>query len=337
MSQRKPKKKVENITLFFNQYLNIFPDDFFITKNKKLKILKNPLHEENSKNELNNIDYYSGRSNTTTNFRKSIKKISTVIKFDSTYNKNKNFAFKQKEARSNFIKSKSLSDLEDKDGEQGKYLCKSILTKKNINNNKKYYMNIYNNNKFKSDKIQSNELFKEPSLKNSNQNINYNYKYKPRINLQMKKYIPTEISKENISQNYSKPTTPFFIEGKKFNKNQKMQKLLKINNSSVIGLKYPKIKQHIRNKQIMLTETEKNIKIKKEENKINKRPFTPNKQNIKTKIKNTIDNIFVELSKNCEENPDILNKFNDLIRDVKNIQKVIKHKKASIFKNNTKL
>ena len=335
MSQRKPKKKVENITLFFNQYLNIFPDDFFITKNKKLIILKNPLHEENSKNELNNIDYYSGRSNTTTNFRKSIKKISTVIKFDSTYNKNKNFAFKQKEARSNFIKSKSLSDLEDKDGEQGKYLCKSILTKKNINNNKKYYMNIYNNNKFKSDKIQSNELFKEPSLKNSNQNINYNYKYKPRINLQMKKYIPTEISKENISQNYSKPTTPFFIEGKKFNKNQKMQKLLKINNSSVIGLKYPKIKQHIRNKQIMLTETEKNIKIKKEENKINKRPFTPNKQNIKTKIKNTIDNIFVELSKNCEENPDILNKFNDLIRDVKNIQKVIKHKKASIFKNKT--
>jgi len=338
MSQRKSKKKVENITLFFNHHLNIFPDDFFITKNNKLKILKNPLHEENSKNELNNIEYYSGRSNTTTNFRKSIKKISTVIKFDSTYTKSKNSTFKQKNARSNFIKSKSLSDLDDKDDEQGKYLCKSILTKKNINNNKKYYMNIYNNNKFKSDKIQANELFKESSLKNSGQNINYNYKINPRINLQKKKYIPTEISKENISNNYSKPRTPLFIEGKIFNKNpKKMQKILKINNSSIIGLKYPKIKQHIRNKQILITETEKNIKIKKEENKMNKRPFTSNKQNIKTKIKNTIDNIFVELSKNCEENPDIFNKFNNLIRDVKNIQKVIKHKKASIFNNNTKL
>ena len=336
MSQRKIKKKTENIKLFFNRHLNIFPDDFFITKNKKLKILKNPLHEENSKSEVNNIEYYSGRSNTTTNFRKPIKKISTVIKFDSNCNKNKNFSFKQKDARNNFIKSKSLSDLDDKDGEQGKYLCKSILSKKNTNNNKKYYMNIYNNNKFKSDKIQSNELFKESSLKNSKQNINYNYKNRTRINIQKKKYIPTEISKENISQNDSKPTTPFFIEGNP----KKFQKIIKINNSGEIGLKYPKIKQHIKNKQnkqIMITDTEKNIKIKKEESKINKRPFTSNKQNIKTKIKNTIDNIFVELSKNCEENPDILDKFNNLIRDVKNIQKVIKHKKASIFKNNTKL
>ena len=72
-------------------------------------------------------------------------------------------------------------------------------------------------------------------------------------------------------------------------------------------------------------------------NKLNKRPLSSNKQNIKTKIKNTIDNIFVELSKNYEENQDILDKFNSLIRDVKNIQKVIKHKKVSIFKNNTKL
>ena len=56
------------------------------------------------------------------------------------------------------------------------------------------------------------------------------------------------------------------------------------------------------------------------------------------KIKqHTIDNIFVELSKNYEDNKDVLDKFNSLIKDVQNIQKVIKHKKASIFKNNPKL
>ena len=68
-----------------------------------------------------------------------------------------------------------------------------------------------------------------------------------------------------------------------------------------------------------------------------KRISSANKQHIKTKIKNTIDNIFVELSKNYEDNQDILDKFNSLIRDVKNIQKVIKHKKVSIYKNNNKL
>ena len=43
------------------------------------------------------------------------------------------------------------------------------------------------------------------------------------------------------------------------------------------------------------------------------------------------------MSKNYEDNQDILDKFNSLIKDVQNIQKVIKHKKASIFKNNPKL
>ena len=154
----------------------------------------------------------------------------------------------------------------------------------------------------------------------------------------MKKYIPTEISKENIVQNYSKPTIPIFIQGNLENMYpKKLQKNLKINNSSEIGFKYPKIKQHIRNTNYMLTEVEKKEKINKNNNKLNKRPLISNKQNIKTKIKNTIDNIFVELSKNCEENPDLLDKFNSLIRDVKNIQKVIKHKKVSVNKNSAKL
>ena len=82
----------------------------------------------------------------------------------------------------------------------------------------------------------------------------------------------------------------------------------------------------------MITEEENKIKMNNDVNKLNKRPSSSNKQNIKTKIKNTIDNIFVELSKNNEENQDILDKFNNLIKDVKNSQKVIKHKKASIFK-----
>ena len=53
MSQKKLKKKGENIKLFFNHHLNIFPDDFFVTKNKKLIIYKNPYNEEDAKNEKN--------------------------------------------------------------------------------------------------------------------------------------------------------------------------------------------------------------------------------------------------------------------------------------------
>ena len=332
MSQKKLKKKGENIKLFFNQHLNIFPDDFFVTKNKKLIIYKNPYNEEDAKNDKIIEVYSTGRNSTTSNFRKSLKKLSNVVKFDRIFDKNKNFEFKQKDARSKFIKSKSLSDLDDKEVDKRQNLYNSMLAKKKINNNKKYYMNIYNNNKFKNPNIESNELFKISTLKYKNK-LNNNYS-----NLRMKKYIQTEISKENIVQNYSKPTIPIFMQGNLENMYpKKLQKNLKINNSSEIGFKYPKIKQHIRNTNYMLTEVEKKEKINKNNNKLNKRPLTSNKQNIKTKIKNTIDNIFVELSKNCEENPDLLDKFNSLIRDVKNIQKVIKHKKVSVNKNSAKL
>ena len=332
MSQKKLKKKGENIKLFFNHHLNMFPDDFFVTKNKKLIIYKNPYNEEDAKNDKIIEGYSTGRNSTTSNFRKSLKKLSNVVKFDRIFDKNKNFEFKQKDARSKFIKSKSLSDLDDKEGDKRQNLYNSMLAKKKINNNKKYYMNIYNNNKFKNPNIESNELFKISTLKYKNK-LNNNYS-----NLRMKKYIQTEISKENIVQNYSKPTIPIFIQGNLENMYpKKLQKNLKINNSSEIGFKYPKIKQHIRNTNYMLTEVEKKEKINKNNNKLNKRPLTSNKQNIKTKIKNTIDNIFVELSKNCEENPDLLDKFNSLIRDVKNIQKVIKHKKVSVNKNSAKL
>ena len=332
MSQKKLKKKGENIKLFFNHHLNIFPDDFFVTKNKKLIIYKNPYNEEDAKNDKIIEGYSTGRNSTTSNFRKSLKKLSNVVKFDRIFDKDKNFEFKQKDARSKFIKSKSLSDLDDKEGDKRQNLYNSMLAKKKINNNKKYYMNIYNNNKFKNPNIESNELFKISTLKYKNK-LNNNYS-----NLRMKKYIQTEISKENIVQNYSKPTIPIFMQGNLENMYpKKLQKNLKINNSSEIGFKYPKIKQHIRNTNYMLTEVEKKEKINKNNNKLNKRPLISNKQNIKTKIKNTIDNIFVELSKNCEENPDLLDKFNSLIRDVKNIQKVIKHKKVSVNKNSAKL
>ena len=337
MSQKNSKKKSKNITLFFNRHLNMFPDDFFVTQNKKFIILKNSLQKENSKNGSNNEEYYSGRNNTTSNFRKSIKKLSNVIKFENICNKNKKFAFKKRDAKNKFIKSKSLSDLDDKDNDIGQYLCKSILSKNNINNNKKYYMNKYNNNKFNGANIQFNELFKESSLKAKQKyklNKNANYMNSSKINLLKMHYIQTDISKENICSNYAKPTTPFFIQ-KNIAKNnpKKAHKLMKINNSNEIGIEYPKIKQIIKSKQYMITETEKNMKNDNDIKKLNKRPSSSNKQNIKTKIKNTIDNIFVELSKNYEENQDILDKFNILIRDVKNIQKVIKRKKFFIYKN----
>ena len=343
MSQNNNKKKVGHITLFFNQHLNIFPDDFFITKNKKLIFKKNPFNDENSKNEQNNEDNiaYNINNNTTTNFRKSIKNISNIIKFDNINKKElSRFSFKQKDARSKFIKSKSLSDLDDeKNNEQNQFSRNPFQSKRNLNSSKKYYLNIYNN-KFKNVNIQSNELFTESKLKYKNNNfdiINNKYKNKSKTNIRNYKNIKTEISKENTSQ-YSKPKTPIFLPGKlKAKIPKKSQKILKITNSSEINLKYPKIKRHFKDNQYLITEEEKKIKMNNDVNKLNKRPSSSNKQNIKTKIKNTIDNIFVELSKNCEDNQDILDKFNSLIRDVKNIQKVIKHKKVSIYKNNNKL
>ncbi len=343
MSQNNSKKKVGHITLFFNRHLNIFPDDFFITKNKNLVIKKNPFNEENAKNEQNNDDNIANNinNNTTTNFRKSIKNISNKIKFDNINKKEINrFSFKEKDARSKFIKSKSLSDLDDeKYNEQNQFSRKPIKPRNNLNSSKKYYLNIYNN-KFKNVNIQSNELFTESKLKYKNNNfdiINNKYKNKSKTNIRNYKNIKTEISKENTSQ-YSKPKTPIFLPGKlKAKIPKKSQKILKITNSSEINLKYPKIKRHFRDNQYLITEEENKIKMNNDVNKLNKRPSSSNKQNIKTKIKNTIDNIFVELSKNCEDNQDILDKFNSLIRDVKNIQKVIKHKKVSIYKNNNKL
>ena len=154
MSQKKLKKKGENIKLFFNHHLNIFPDDFFVTKNKKLIIYKNPYNEEDAKNDKIIEGFSTGRNSTTSNFRKSLKKLSNVVKFDRIFDKNKNFEFKQKDARSKFIKSKSLSDLDDKEVDKRQNLYNSMLAKKKINNNKKYYMNIYNNNKFKNPNIE---------------------------------------------------------------------------------------------------------------------------------------------------------------------------------------
>ena len=343
MSKTNSKKKIGNITLLFNRHLHIFPDDFFITKNKNLLLKKSTYNEENAKNAQSNLDNIKDNinNNTTTNFRKSIKKISDLIKFDNIDKNNSNrFSFKEKDARSRFIKSKSLSDLDDEKNrdymEPNQYLRKPISSRKNLNNNKKYYLSIYNN-KFKNINTPSNGLFKESRLKYKNKlEIDNNYKNKnnSKKSFLNKKYINTESSKENKSYYYIKPKSPIYIIEKFKNKTKKIEK---ITNSNEININYPKIKQHTRNKQYTITEADNKKKLNNENNKLNKRPSSSNKQNIKTKIKNTIDNIFVELSKNNEDNQDILDKFNSLIRDVKNIQKVIKHKKACILKSNNKL
>ena len=165
MSRNNSKKKGGNICLFFNRHLNIFPDDFFVTKNKKLIILKNPYNDENSKNEINIADNISNKinNNTTTNFRKSIKKLSNIIKFENINKTRLNkFSFKEKDARSRFIKSKSLSDLDDeKYNEQNHYSRNQFSSRNNLNNSKKYYMDIYDNNEFQNINIKSNELFRE--------------------------------------------------------------------------------------------------------------------------------------------------------------------------------
>ena len=109
---------------------------FSLQKIKIWSSKKNPFNEENAKNEQNNDDNIANNinNNTTTNFRKSIKNISNKIKFDNINKKEINrFSFKEKDARSKFIKSKSLSDLDDeKYNEQNQFSRKPIKPRNNL-------------------------------------------------------------------------------------------------------------------------------------------------------------------------------------------------------------
>lgn len=351
-NQKIKGKKKKNINLLYHQRLNIFPEDFFSSNNNiKSKSIKTPynhsrkninlsFNNENNNTEQNSLYNCTYRNNTATNFAKPIKKFSNIIKLDKI-TKIK-FWFKQKESRSKFIKSKSASDLDEKNNES--LFNNHIFDRKQLNN-KEYYMNIYNN-KMKNVNIKSNELFKESELNLKKLKLNNN---KSKLEfLKNKNYTLAEISKENTSHNNLNIYAPSIHTPQ----NSKFIKMAKSNN---IYLKYPKLKEYILSKQYLQTESEKNQKIIPDINKFNKRAFSSKnnkkkhikidsnnnyerntmdkKENIKVKIKNTIDNIFEELEKNYENNPIIFNKFNSLIRDVKNIQKVIKHKKASIFYN----
>jgi hypothetical protein len=140
-------------------------------------------------------------------------------------------------------------------------------------------------------------------------------------------------------------------------KNKKIKKLVNIHKSREIVLKSSSSKP-IKDKNSIL-DTEKKIKNKSKliphMNNFNKRAISlnnnkknngsnninneyslnlNNKSNIQKKIRISINNLFKDLPKNCEDNPVIFNKFESLIKNMKNIQEIILKKKLSLYNNN---
>jgi hypothetical protein len=101
----------------------------------------------------------------------------------------------------------------------------------------------------------------------------------------------------------------------KNNKSKIMGNFNQFNKRAFSSNNYNKSNKNINNKS----------KINKTQNNIN------SKNDIKKNIKNTINNIFKDLPKECEDNPVILYKFNSLIKNMKNIQHIIRNKKNIIF------
>ena len=406
MSLKNKLQRKSKVNLFFNQQINIFPEDFFSTFDQKSnsnldksrnfpkikdkpktnlyinsrnlikdkeEIAKNNYTNEIKLENINNIDF-------------SFQAPSSPVKKNKVSNSNKNHSMSAIN-KTNSFKPLFRSPLKNK-------IKKYDSIKKNNQN-----VNQKNNNinekgkkpKFKCFNVKYNDLFKENKLKflkrNNLKNIAiYSKKEKENeknefkiknINLNMTSRL-NDKSKPNVSKlsNY-RLSTPMI-------KKRVVKKLLNINRSKEIILKSNSIKS-INNKNKGI-EKEKKIKNKKDislsvknfankkysnsevfeekrpkskskiidnfnkrtlyslnhcksnkenkNSKVNKTQNYPNSKNdIKKNIKNTINNIFRDMPKECADNPIILYKFNSLIRNMKNIQHIIQSKKNSFYRN----
>ena len=285
MSVKNKRLRKSNVNLFFNQQINIFPEDFFSTFDKKSNSIKEknkqiphpkiilPKFNEHPKTNLYNISRNQNKNNeeiTKNNFTNIIK-LDNISNFDfsfkapSTPDKKNNITNKihpktvitknnsfQPIFRSPFHNKIKKYELVNKSTQNS--------NESNINNiNKsKNVKNINNNNvrKFKFYNIKCNELFKETKLKflkNKNgKNIDdYNQKEKEKeknTNLNM-----TSRKSENLKtkfQNYriSTPIIKNKIYKKLLNINKSREIVLKSSSSKSINDKFPIIEKEKKSK-----------------------------------------------------------------------------------------
>ena len=405
MSSKNKRQRKSNVNLFFNQQINIFPEDFFSTFDNK-----NNTNIEKSRNiphpkiinlpkfrEIPKTNSYINSRNTKKNKEEVAKNNYTnEIKLD--YISNIDFSFQAPSPPENKNKNKNnkkaCPSVINKNN-SFKPLFRSPLTKKikkydiinksSQSTNKKDDLRNKSNSKFKCYNIKCNELFKETKLKY----MKAKSAKKMASNNQREKENDINMNFNMTSRGDDKNKTPFknYRLSTPIIKSRTIKKLNNINKSKEITLKSSSVKSL--NKKNSILETEKKLKNKSKElalkssslkfynnknsvletekkiknnskskifynfNQFNKRAFSSNnynenkkninnrskinktqnnansKNDIKKNIKNTINNIFKDLPKECEDNPVILYKFNSLIKNMKNIQHIIQSKKNS--------
>ena len=293
-----------------------------INKNNSLKpLFQSPLSTKKANYEL-------GKNNNNSKGKFRINYSETRVKSN---NNNSNELFK--ETKLKFSSHKNISNIKLGNNLNNIKKQKEIELEKNLENN--FKRNI-NNNKLK---IKKNIIYTD---KNKDQDQEKEKEKEKSFNLASKR--------NRTNTNFYRPYTPLI-------KNKKMKKLVNIHKSREIVLKSSSSKP-IKDKNSIL-DTEKKIKNKSKliphMNNFNKRAISlnnnkknngsnninneyslnlNNKSNIQKKIRISINNLFKDLPKNCEDNPVIFNKFESLIKNMKNIQEIILKKKLSLYNNN---
>ena len=296
-----------------------------INKTNSLKPLyQSPLSQKKTNYELNKSNRNSKR-----NF-----KVNFSEKRVNSYNNNNcNDLFK--ETKFKFLNRKNISNIKLSKNYMNSKKEKEIEVEKNLEKN--FKRNINNNIL----KIKKNEMHTDKDM-NKDQEKEKEKEKEKSFNITSKR--------NRTNTNFYRPYTPLI-------KNKKMKKLVNIHKSREILLKSSSSKP-IKDKNPIL-DTEKKIKNKSKliphMNNFNKRAISlnnnkknkgsnninndnslnfNNKSNMQKKIRISINNLFKNLPKNCEDNPVIFNKFESLIKNMKNIQEIILKKKLSLYNNN---
>lgn len=293
-----------------------------INKTNSLKpLFQSPLNQKKTNYEL-------GKSNKNSKGKFRINYSEKRVK---NYNNNCNELFK--ETKFKLSNHKNISNIKLSKNHTNIKKEKEIKVEKNLEKN--FKRNI-NNNKLK---IKKNEIHTDQDIDKEQDQEKEKEKS---FNLASKR--------NRTNTNFYRPYTPLI-------KNKKMKKLVNIHKSREIILKSSSSKP-IKDKNSIL-DTEKKIKNKSKLiphiNNFNKRAISlnnnkknkgsnninndnslnlNNKSNIQKKIRISINNLFKDLPKNCEDNPVIFNKFESLIKNMKNIQEIILKKKLSLYNNN---
>ena len=290
MSLKNKYQRKTNVNLFFNQQINIFPEDFFSTfdnnNNTNIEKTRNTQHPKiinlmklkeisktnsyNSRNINKNNDEIS--KNNENNNEISKNNFTNIIKLDNISNIDFSFQAPPSPDKKNNMtgKNHSMSAITKNNSFKplfrsplNKIITNETTNKSNETSNKKC-ININNNNTKKKNKIncyniKCNELFNETKLKFlKDKKIKkiaiYNQKEKEK-NISM-------LSKgsENNKTNYNnyRLSTPII-------KNRVIKKLLNINKSKEIVLKSSSLKKLNDKNKNSIIDTEKKIKNKSKE------------------------------------------------------------------------